>query len=190
VDTDYLDKASYLTADYERSRFYLSQCRFDSNASERIVVILSVNSTTPESGAGASLSTGAIAGISVGIVLAVLALATVIFLIFRRRRRAKQAPRAAMEAYPPDKPEDGAKPELDAQDTAYPGHEICGTAIEFYKPDKYEPLMEGSPLTPPPPPPEPKPIYEMTGEGINLPELPASTGRDEGSSKKGNTNGK
>ncbi|OBT45096.1 hypothetical protein VE00_05139 [Pseudogymnoascus sp. WSF 3629] len=95
---------AYLTVDYERGNFSLSQCSWVEGAEENIVAIASKdsavgNSDTP-TGATATagspessksgLSTGAIAGISVAAVVVVVALAIGGF-FFLKRQREKQA---------------------------------------------------------------------------------------------------
>lgn len=73
--------------------------------------------------------------------------------------------------YPPEKTDQldpSGKAELDAKETAKPGQEIDGVAVE-----KFELPETSSPLTPPPP----DPVYEMTGDSANVLELPASVER-------------
>ena len=87
---------TYLTVDYERNNFSLSQAIFSQDALTNIqlVDILSVNSTSPVPAAAASssLSTGAIAGIAIGAVcLIVIVLGTIIILIIRKRRASSRS---------------------------------------------------------------------------------------------------
>lgn len=94
----------------------------------------------------------------------------------KRRRNKTTGQAVGGSGYPPDTKDqvDGfGKAELDA---GVPSHEIGGTAIEFFQPDKVEMHEVPSPVEPrsPPPPPPPAPVYEMVGDGVNLPELPAS----------------
>ncbi|KAJ4189948.1 hypothetical protein NW767_011446 [Fusarium falciforme] len=103
---------AYLTADYERHVFNVSQCSWDGGAEETLVTILpkgSRSGSTPDDGKNSdpsdqdlpddssdnkaqnSLSTGAIIGIIIGVV-AVIAAAGAFIIIRRRRQPAKQAP--------------------------------------------------------------------------------------------------
>ena len=82
-------------------------------------------------------------------------------------------------AYPITKQEPFQKAELDAGDTTKPGHEIAGTAVGFFQPDKdgQSELPESSVASPISPHSVPElrtgRIYEMTGDIPVLPELPA-----------------
>ena len=121
-----------------------------------------------------SLSNGAIAGIAIACFVVGFGLVGGIVFFFklkyRRGKRQDQHPDGTER--PPDKnDEDGAygKQELDAGVTASPIHEISGQPIEHYKPGDPE-QPDASPSTPLPP----DPVYEMVGDGPNLPELPAS----------------
>lgn len=108
-------------------------------------------------------------------------MACIVFFL-KRRRTEKAAQLAAGSRYPPNTKDqlDGfGKAELDAGDTASPGHEIAGNAIDYFQPDKAEVHEVSSPVEPrsPPPPPSSALVYEMTGDDINLPELLALTVR-------------
>lgn len=98
-----------------------------------------------------------------------------------KRRRTKTGAEKHESGFPPDIKDHVSgfgKAELDAGETASPGHEIGGTAIEYFQPDKIEVHEIPSPTEPASSPiPLPDPVYEMTGDGVNLPELPASTVR-------------
>jgi hypothetical protein len=172
MSNGWLTRLSYLTVDYERSQFFLSQCAFDLGASEHVIAIPSLNSTSASPGAKKSLSTGAIAGIAVAGVLVALA-AIVLLIFFLRRRKKSRAKSEAHSSFPPDPKEDlgmnYGKAELDAKDVPRTDHEIGGEGVEFYKPDKY-----AAPEASPPP----QPVYEMIGEGINLPELPSPSAQE------------
>lgn len=104
----------------------------------------------------------------------------VLFLLKRHRKR-KGGNAGGGSGYPADAKDelDGfGKAELDAADAASPGHEIAGTAIEYFQPDKIEVHEVPSPTEPRSlVPPFADPVYEMIGDDINLPELPASTVR-------------
>ena len=80
---------SYLTVDYERNNFSISQAVFSQDALTNIqlVDIPSANSTSQMSHVSSGLSTGAIVGIAVGgFCLLAIILGTIIVLIVRRRR--------------------------------------------------------------------------------------------------------
>jgi hypothetical protein len=175
---------SYLTVDYERSQFYISQTQFVAGANEHIITIPSSNSTAASSSQSShhGLSTGAIAGIAIACFLVGIGVVGGILFLLKRRRSKKVGEAGGDSGYPPDTKDqvDGfGKAELDAGDTASPGHEMGGKAIEYFQPDKVEVHEVSSPVEPqsPLPPPSPDPVYEMTGEGLNLSELPASTVR-------------
>lgn len=109
---------SYLTADYERKVFNVSACVWNEGADENIVTILSKDSGSATSGGGdgngdgsgggdssssksSHLGSGAIAGIVVGSIAAVLLIIGIaVFVILRKRRKwmkkgyAVAAPRA------------------------------------------------------------------------------------------------
>jgi len=172
---------AYLSVDYERSKFYVSQAQWIAGANEHIITITAANSTSTGSSesSGHGLSTGAIVGIAIGCFLVgVIVIAGLLF--FLKRRRSKTTAQTVGDSgYPPDAKDqvDGfGKAELDA---GGPGHEIGGTAIEYFQPNKVETHEVPSPTEPrsPPPPPSPAPVYEMVGDGVTLPELPASTVR-------------
>jgi len=101
---------SYLSADYERGVFNVSACTWVEGAKEKIVTITSKDSPDgidPDSGSRSgsgsghsksSLGAGAIAGIVVGAVVALLVIAAI--LVFCRRRQRKKASFAASEPEP------------------------------------------------------------------------------------------
>jgi hypothetical protein len=158
---------SYLTVDYERSKFYFSQCQFDPGASENIVPILPINSASTDSpSSGHSLSIGAIVGIIACVVIGILIIAGLIY--FRKNRRSKEEP--PME--PPYQDGSYEKPELDASGFTSPTHEIGGRVVEYFQPEKPE-LGDTSPRSPVPP----DPIYEMTGDSAHVAELSAPVER-------------
>lgn len=161
---------SYLTVDYERSTFYLSQCLFDPGASEHIIAIPSINSTSTDSPSGNSLSAGAIAGIVIACILVGIWVTIVLLFLFRRRR--SQLPEETgslgnteqLDLSGKAELDATGKVELDAIETENRGYEIGGTAI-----DRYE-LPESSALTTP----SPDPVFEMIGDNAKLHELSAS----------------
>lgn len=77
---------SYLTVDWERQNFSISQCNWALDENKSIVSIISPK-YTGENDASSGLSTGAIIGIAVGIGLVVIFAAGAFFLWFRRRRQ-------------------------------------------------------------------------------------------------------
>ncbi|KAL8871318.1 MAG: hypothetical protein Q9174_002822 [Haloplaca sp. 1 TL-2023] len=82
---------AYLTVDWERGNFSLSQCLFDPDKTEEeLITIRSVNATTVEdediSNKSTIIATGV--GIAVGIVLLASAIGT--FIVVRRRRQRRQ----------------------------------------------------------------------------------------------------
>ncbi|CAI7580143.1 unnamed protein product [Penicillium crustosum] len=92
---------AYLSADYERRIFNVSQCTWNEGAEENIVTILASSATntsqsTPtsssssdsgDSSGGSSLSTGAIVGIAIGAVTAVVLIALAAFFFFRHQKQ-------------------------------------------------------------------------------------------------------
>jgi hypothetical protein len=87
---------AYLTVDWERQNFSVSQCSWIAGAQQHIVPIQSVNGTTGTSGStlgvssrnDASLTPGAIAGIAVGVV-AILLLSGILAFLYLRKKRDK-----------------------------------------------------------------------------------------------------
>ncbi|KAH7055963.1 hypothetical protein B0J12DRAFT_656395 [Macrophomina phaseolina] len=82
---------AYIIVDHERQNFSVSQCVFDFNSKQTIMPIFPIgdeNSSSSSDGteSGGSLSTGAIAGIAVGGVVAVLAALSLVGLFYWRRR--------------------------------------------------------------------------------------------------------
>lgn len=77
----------YVTADYERSNFSVSQCVFKDNNHEDIIAIYPISTPYHHSG----LSTGAIVAIVVVIVVFFAILGTVGYVCFRVRKRRREA---------------------------------------------------------------------------------------------------
>jgi hypothetical protein len=110
---------SYVTADYERHNFSVSQCTWDAVAKEDIIPIYP---PSPTNGTGSPsditsssafpLSAGIIAGIAIGIAAILVLLAILILILIRKRRRAQNANRLAAAA----EANGFLKPELDAQE--------------------------------------------------------------------------
>jgi len=162
---------AYLTADYERSKFTVSQVRWDPNANQQIIAIPSVNSSSNSTAPPTSnpshhsLSTGAIVGAAIGaFIIVLLAIAGAFFTIKRRREKKKVSDEVA---FPPDNKEGNVggfgKAELDAQGTASPGVEIGGTEAEKYEMIAAAQVAKAAA--------EPEPIFEMHGEGVAAHEM-------------------
>jgi hypothetical protein len=168
---------AYLTVDYERSKFTVSQVRWDQNANQQIVAIPSVNSSSSNSTASStskpshsSLSTGAIVGIAIGAIVIVVLIIAGIFLAIKRSRDKRNA--AEEVVFPPGNKDgnvDGfGKAELDAQGTASPGVEIGGTEAAKYEMIAAVQVAKTAA--------EPEPIYEMHGEGVAAHEMDTPVG--------------
>lgn len=161
----------YLTVDYERSKFYVSQTAFQEGATEHIITISSPNSTVnvvPSPPSGHSLPTAAIVGIAVGcVILGVVGVLALLFFL-KKRPFAKPKEDAKPSEEPPIEMTEhtfGGKPELD--DTAMPPKpptEMAAVAVEYYPPDKDARELES---------PRPNIIYEMLGDTPRAQELHA-----------------
>ena len=77
---------AYLTVDWERQNFSISECLFSENMQQNLVAI---QSPTDKTNSGGS-STGKTVGIAVGVVVGVLVIAAVIGVLFWRSHRAKR----------------------------------------------------------------------------------------------------
>lgn len=131
-----LTDCRYLTADYERRNFSISQCSWENGAKSHIVAVKSPNDRIPP--ASHRISTGAIAGIAVGgsAVLIILILLGIILKVKRgQKKKSRQVNAEAAELDSPEKnpfmaiPEDVNEghprhAELDAVE--HKGHEIDG----------------------------------------------------------------
>ncbi|KAJ3466473.1 hypothetical protein MRS44_004037 [Fusarium solani] len=172
---------AYLTADYERHVFNVSQCTWDGVAEETLVTILPKSSQSGSNSDGGkdsdpsddssdnkaqnSLSTGAIIGIVIGVV-AVIAAAGAFFIIRRRRQSAKQAPNGPARNEETDTGADSpgfGKSELHA-DAIKPHTELMGDVHHFHElhSESKEAVGQtgrGSPL------------YELVGSDV--PKVPA-----------------
>ncbi len=83
--------------DYERKNFSVSQAVFSDNPSSNIVTIQPVSETKKSAESG--LKKPILIGILVGIIVGVLLLASVFFLLYRRRRRQKRpAPASELQS--------------------------------------------------------------------------------------------
>ncbi|KAL5384387.1 hypothetical protein PMIN06_009691 [Paraphaeosphaeria minitans] len=87
---------SYLTVDWERQNFSISQCNWVLEENKNIVSIISPKYTGENDVSSGGLSTGAIIGIAVGIGLVVIFATGAIFLWFRRRRQKQMDEKAKL----------------------------------------------------------------------------------------------
>ncbi|UPX15973.1 uncharacterized protein EKO05_0006402 [Ascochyta rabiei] len=79
---------AYLVVDYERANFTVAQATFpDPLPAANVVTINPPNDEETNNGSSSSLSTGAIAGIAVGIALFLVLLGLAAFFFFRKRRQ-------------------------------------------------------------------------------------------------------
>lgn len=86
---------AYLTVDWERGNFSVSQCLFDpSMTQEKLIAIKSINATSISEDQGNS-STGKTIGIGVGVSVPIVLLAGAVaaFIILRKRKRRRQVAR-------------------------------------------------------------------------------------------------
>lgn len=116
-----INRNRYLIVDYERANFSVAQALFIENAEQKLIPILSLNDTSqnititknnpssnPSTGSH-KISPGAIAGLAVAILIALILIFGAVYFLIRRRQREREK-RAADEAYDPT-----AKPELDGE---------------------------------------------------------------------------
>ena len=85
---------AYLSVDWERAQFNVSQCIWPDNFQKDIVTIPSIDTTSqhpPSSASSSTLSGGATAGIVIGTLGAVAILLAIFFFFFLRRRRHRLA---------------------------------------------------------------------------------------------------
>ena len=77
---------AYLTVDWERQNFSISECLFSENMQQNLVAIQSPSDKTSSGGS----STGKTVGIAVGVVVVVLIIAAAIGVLFWKKHQAKQ----------------------------------------------------------------------------------------------------
>lgn len=126
---------AYVTVDYDRGNFSVSQCKWDSTLSQNIVPILPPGNSTSNSTANSStISTGAIAGIaSGGAVVAIVGIA-LLYLYYLKPRFKKKAA-AELAANPINRQESVIiKPELDGstvepQNKKHDGYEAVAQKV-------------------------------------------------------------
>jgi hypothetical protein len=162
----HLNQCRYLTVDYERSEFYLSQASFAQNASQHIITIPSINSTSSNETTSHRLPVGAIVGIAIGGVVVVVGLTICVLIFLKHTPCNKHEPEEAPPAYPPDPKVEfvfNGKPELDGgREVGSPAPVTIGTAVEYYPADKHasHEIAEGRML----PRPASTNIHEMSGD--------------------------
>jgi hypothetical protein len=160
---------SYLTVDYERSEFYVSQCAFQQGATEHIITIPSLNSTSVSPTSSHSFPLPAIVGIAVGGIILGVVLVLGLLFFFKIPPFAKS--KAKSQTGPTDEVQEMTeymdKPELDTIPiSAKPATEIAGTAVEYYRPDKDGSReLENT---------GPDMVYEMLGDTPRAQELHAA----------------
>lgn len=168
----------YLTVDYERSKFYVSQFAFQGGATQHIIPILSTNSTSPtttsspaSSDSSHSFPIGAIVGIAVdGILLEVVLVLALLFL----KKIGPFAKKPEEVSKPPEEPpiemvkyQFTGKPELDSSPAPVSQKhisEIGGIPVEYYAQEK-EGTRAGELEA------GPSMIYEMMGDTHRAQEL-------------------
>ena len=123
---------AYLTVDWERQNFSISECLFSQNMQQNFVAIQSPTTTTKSGGS----STGKTVGIAVGVVVAVLVIVAAIGAYLWRKHKAKlesekeQAEKARMlEDEMNNNRQHGFKPELGAGNE-HSRHEMQGSTPE------------------------------------------------------------
>ena len=170
-------QSAYLSVDYDRETFNLSQALYPATSVKPNVVPIIApftgNKTAPsdsksKSTSSKGLSTGAIAGIAVGAAIATATIAIIAFVVFRRKRAAK--PKKVPELDDTDVMHNMAH-EVDGEGRKYEvgdglRHEVGGDEyhkVELYAgEDQQKPVeADGSHLA----------IYEMPAEEVKRPEL-------------------
>ncbi|KAL8686343.1 MAG: hypothetical protein Q9218_007173 [Villophora microphyllina] len=122
---------AYLIADYERRNFSISQCSWVENAAQKVVAIHSpVNATA--STPSRSFAPGAIAGTSIGSIVAVSALVFLLYHFVIRQRRRKQT--STITENIKDSSESSIDPDIqekpqEIDGDEFKGHEADGKAL-------------------------------------------------------------
>lgn len=187
-------QSAHLSADYERNTFNLSQALYPgtSTAQNIVAVLPPLTATTPGTGTGGTsggggngsgsggggggggLSTGAIAGIAVGVAILFAIAGAIIFVMWRRRKRSPVKKTAELE-------------DTDVQNTMH--HEISGDGIKHEMADgdglkhemqgDYDPKAElyagGDQQKPVEADASNMVIYEMPGDHLKRSELDSQT---------------
>ncbi|KAL6721320.1 hypothetical protein ACLMJK_000423 [Lecanora helva] len=147
---------AYLTVDWERQNFSLSQCTFNEDMTQSITPIKSLDDKTSSSSSSGGSSTGRTAGIAVGVVVGVLVVASAIgaFFFFRNRKQKKS-----------EEKKDGANPKEDMIRQGF-GKAEMGTEAEHERFEMDAPLAEQSK-------PEEQQMSEWVNEKANYPGHPS-----------------
>ena len=122
---------AYLTVDWERRNFSISECVFSENMQQNLVAIQSPSGKTSSGGS----STGRTVGIAVGVVVGVLVVAAVFGAFLWKRRRDHQDERKQEKEVEENEEKienerrQGFKPELDVNER----HEMQGSTLEEAK---------------------------------------------------------
>lgn len=91
---------AFISVDYERSKFNISQCTWEQSAAAQLIAIPTASpedatsysgNTTPAKASSSGLSTGAIVGIAIGAVAVIVIVAGLLIWHFRRRRQHAKA---------------------------------------------------------------------------------------------------
>jgi hypothetical protein len=169
-------QSAHISADYERSIFNLSQALYPSSSTEeKIVAVLPpLEENSPGEGANSNLSdssgigTGAIAGITVGAFVLLVIIATGIFIMYRRKKKAKSEEAHELDDTDVQKTQPHEVPGDDLKYEVGEGlrHEVPGDmnpTVELSAGrDQMKPAeADGTALT----------IYEMPGEGPKYVEM-------------------
>lgn len=169
-------QSAYLSADYDRNTFNLSQALFPSSStSANIVAIIPPlngtatsgrnNGTSGESKSG--ISTGAIAGIAVGVAVLLAIVATVIFILYRRKKKIKAPESHELEDTDAQKNLRHEAPGDDLKFEVGEGlrHEVTGDShqkVELYAAGEQQKPAEVDGMTP---------IYEMPADPMKYAEM-------------------
>lgn len=146
---------AYITVDFERSEFHVSQASFPASGVSDVVAILSPNATLPNSthsGASSPLSPGSIAGIALGAVaicLIGLCISAYLFLRGRQRQRRQRTERSEStiifnREWKPELPNNETK--RPTQGNQSPGNELRDLSNYLPKDSKSHADMSNHPI--------------------------------------------
>jgi hypothetical protein len=164
---------AHLIVDYGTSSFNISQAAFPSSATNPHIVPMKNGLISKSS----SISAGAIAGVAIGAVLAVLAITSLIVFLVRRRRNSKVNGRNVSELEAKEK----------GDNAAFGVHEVDGANLQempdssggFYKPSQASQELEARPAQ----------VYEMEGDSTLASSGMHRIPTREGGSTPGTSNG-
>ncbi|KAK6532357.1 hypothetical protein TWF281_006546 [Arthrobotrys megalospora] len=77
---------AYVIADYERKNFCVCQCNWDANREKKIEAIVSLQDVQPSQGPPQKLQPGALTGIAIGVVAAIIIAGYFVFRYFTKRK--------------------------------------------------------------------------------------------------------